>query len=67
MVDFQQNSLHVLNYSTPIHAKMPLSELREAPFCPTGASGLDSIQNFLLQTGVGILSGAQSDAAISMK
>jgi aminopeptidase-like protein len=28
VVDFQQNSLHVLNYSTPVHATMPLRELR---------------------------------------
>ncbi len=28
VVDFQQSNLHVLNYSIPVHAKMPLSELR---------------------------------------
>ena len=28
IVDFQQHSLHVLNYSTPVHATMPLSDLR---------------------------------------
>jgi aminopeptidase-like protein len=28
IVDFRQHSLHVLNYSTPVHATMPLSELR---------------------------------------
>ena len=28
IVDFKQSSLHVLNYSTPVHATMPLSELR---------------------------------------
>jgi len=28
VVDFQQSSLHVLNYSTPIHATMPLSQLK---------------------------------------
>jgi len=28
VVDFQQSNLHVLNYSTPIHSTMPLSELR---------------------------------------
>ena len=27
-MDFQQNNLHVLNYSVPIHTKMPLSDLR---------------------------------------
>jgi aminopeptidase-like protein len=32
VVDFKQNSLHVLNYSSPIHARMPLSELREHLF-----------------------------------
>lgn len=28
VVDFQQSNLHVVSYSTPIHATMPLSELR---------------------------------------
>ncbi len=28
VVDFEKCNLHVLNYSTPIHAKMPLSDLR---------------------------------------
>src|SRR4051812_8381123 len=29
VVDFTQSNLHVLNYSTPIRERMPLSELRE--------------------------------------
>ena len=28
VVDFQQSNLHVVSYSTPIHATMPLSELK---------------------------------------
>ena len=28
IVDFQQCNLHVMNYSTPVHATMPLSELK---------------------------------------
>jgi aminopeptidase-like protein len=28
VVDFQQSNLHVMNYSTPVHASMPLSELK---------------------------------------
>ena len=28
VVDFQQSSLHVLNYSTPVHAVLPLSALK---------------------------------------
>ena len=28
IVDFQKSNLHVLNYSTPIHSTMPLSELK---------------------------------------
>jgi aminopeptidase-like protein len=28
VVDFQQCNLHVMNYSTPLHATMPLSDLR---------------------------------------
>ncbi|MGB6744990.1 MAG: DUF4910 domain-containing protein [Terracidiphilus sp.] len=29
VADFQQNNLHVLNYSVPVHARMPLDELRK--------------------------------------
>ncbi len=29
IIDFQKNNLHVLNYSTPIHQKMQLNELKE--------------------------------------
>lgn len=32
IVDFQQSNLHLLNYSTPIHRKVPLDELREHLF-----------------------------------
>jgi aminopeptidase-like protein len=32
IVDFQKSNLHVLNYSTPIRAKMPLSELKSHLF-----------------------------------
>ena len=32
VVDFRENNLHVLNYSTPIHAKVPLGELKEHLF-----------------------------------
>lgn len=28
VVDFRENNLHVLNYSTPVHATMPLAELQ---------------------------------------
>lgn len=28
IVDFKQNNLHVLNYSVPIHSRLPLGELR---------------------------------------
>jgi aminopeptidase-like protein len=28
VVDFQKNNLHVLNYSIPVHATLPLSEIR---------------------------------------
>jgi aminopeptidase-like protein len=32
VIDFQQSNLHVLNYSTPIDRKMPLSELKDHLF-----------------------------------
>jgi aminopeptidase-like protein len=35
IVDFQLNNLHVLNYSVPVRAKMPLSELRPHLFSIT--------------------------------
>ena len=41
IVDFQQYNLHVLNYSTPVHAIMPLTDLRPhlftLPDIPTGS------------------------------
>jgi aminopeptidase-like protein len=32
IIDFQRSNLHILNYSTPIHAKMSLAELRSHLF-----------------------------------
>src|ERR1700752_5524762 len=32
VVDFHEHNLHVLNYSTPIHATMPLSALKQHLF-----------------------------------
>ena len=32
VIDFQESNLHVLNYSTPIHKKMPLFQLKEHLF-----------------------------------
>jgi aminopeptidase-like protein len=32
VADFRENSLHVLNYSTPVHTKLPLSKLKEHLF-----------------------------------
>jgi aminopeptidase-like protein len=32
IVDFQRSNLHVLNYSSPVHATMPLSELKQHLF-----------------------------------
>jgi aminopeptidase-like protein len=32
VIDFQQNNLHVVGYSTPVHAWMPLSELKKHIF-----------------------------------
>ncbi|HUO24381.1 MAG TPA: DUF4910 domain-containing protein [Candidatus Aquilonibacter sp.] len=32
LVDFHQSNLHVLNYSVPVHATLPLSELKEHLF-----------------------------------
>lgn len=32
VVDFQEHNLHVLNYSVPVHEKLPLTELRKRLF-----------------------------------
>jgi aminopeptidase-like protein len=32
VVDFQKHNLHVLNYSVPVHAKLPFAELKEHLF-----------------------------------
>ena len=62
VVDFQQCNLHVLNYSTPVHATMSLSELKPHSVYAPGASGLDSLPHVLLPREMGILSVAQADA-----
>jgi aminopeptidase-like protein len=32
VIDFQNSNLHVVNYSTPVHARLPLTELRKHLF-----------------------------------
>ena len=32
IIDFKSSNLHVLNYSQPVHAKLPLSELKKHIF-----------------------------------
>ena len=49
VVDFQQCNLHVLNYSTPVRATMPLSELKPHLLHASRTSGLDSIPHVVLQ------------------
>src|SRR5262245_47546699 len=39
VVDFRQNNLHVVNYSAPIRARMPLRDLMPEAPCVAGASG----------------------------
>jgi aminopeptidase-like protein len=40
VVDFQDSSLHVLNYSVPVHARLPLAELRQHLFTLPGKPSL---------------------------
>ena len=40
VVDFQESSLHVLNYSVPIHARLPLADLRQHLFTLPGKPDL---------------------------
>ena len=62
VVDFQKCNLHVLNYSTPIHATMPLERTQAASVHDSAESRLDPLPNVLLQGRLGILSVPQSDA-----
>ena len=62
VVDFQQSSLHVLNYSTPIHAKLPLSKLKEHLFTLPEHPDWIPVPHVLLQAGMGILPDAQANA-----
>ena len=55
VVDFQQCNLHVMNYSAPVHATMPLSELKPHLFTLPEESGLDPIPNVVLPGELGIL------------
>ena len=63
VVDFQRSNLHVVNYSVPIHCRMPLQELRPASLHDSRAPGLDPLSNVLLPRNVGVLSVAQPVAA----
>ncbi|HEX4964725.1 MAG TPA: DUF4910 domain-containing protein [Thermoanaerobaculia bacterium] len=40
VVDFQESNLHVLNYSVPVHARLPLAELRQHLFTLPGKPDL---------------------------
>ncbi len=40
VIDFRRSSLHVLNYSVPVHAKLPLAELRQHLFTLPEQPGL---------------------------
>jgi len=40
VIDFRRNSLHVVSYSTPVHARMPLAELRRHIFTLPEQPGL---------------------------
>ena len=59
VVDFRQCNLHVLNYSTPVHATMPLKRTQGPSVHASRTSGLDSLSNVVLQTRLGILPIAQ--------
>src|SRR4029079_3668204 len=41
IVDFRESNLHVLGYSTPIRARLPLTELKERVFTPPTETASD--------------------------
>ena len=53
VVDFAASSLHVLGYSVPVSATMPLAELREHLHTLPGPPGLGAVPHQLLPAGRG--------------
>ena len=55
IINFEDCNLHVLNYSIPIHTKIPLDELKKAYFYDSGIPRLGALQNLILSEKLGIL------------
>jgi len=55
VIDFQKSNLHVVNYSVPVATADGAGRIERAPVHATGASGLDSLPDVLLQGELGIL------------
>ena len=55
VVDAATNNLHVVGYSEPVHRRMPLAELRDAPAHAPGPTGLDPVPHVLLLPHMGVL------------
>jgi aminopeptidase-like protein len=55
VVDFADNNLHVVQYSRPIHATMPLAQLRPISIpCPINQSGFRIVLPTIPRTGVSV-------------
>ena len=55
VVDFQQSNLHLMNYSSPVHATMPLRELKPHLSTLPGSPDWIPVPNLLLPGRLGIL------------
>ena len=55
VVDFQQSNLHLVNYSSPVHATMHLARAQAPPVHASRETGLDPVPNLLLPGRLGIL------------
>ena len=63
VIDFRKSNLHVVNYSVPVRARMPLAELQQAPLQPPGSSRLDPVPHVLLHGDLGLLPDATASSS----
>ena len=55
VIDFQSSNLHVLGYSVPIRARMPLAELRDHLHTHPREPGLDPVPYLVSRRELGLL------------
>ena len=64
VVDFRDSTLHVVSYSEPVRATLPLEALRERLHTPPGPAGRHPLPDLLLRAHLGLLPLAPAAAGV---